>query len=62
MNCPTGPHPLIQEEKDRIAAEYSTFFIERGRGSCKVKREIDPDTVMVQSFDRRKVLRKLQTF
>ena len=35
MDCPTGPHPLVQDEKDRISSEYVTFALNAER----VKRE-----------------------
>ena len=31
MDCPTGPHPLVQEEKDRILSEYVTFALNAER-------------------------------
>ena len=41
MECPFGPAPLVQEEKQRILAEYVTFFL---NVQTLVEPENDPET------------------
>ena len=48
MNCPTCPHPLIQEEKD-IISQIRHIYDECSRGQAQLQRQIYSDATVVQA-------------